>query len=80
MLETLEGRLRVITFSFFLFPLKCSASLQDNLDSISLEFAPILVSSGGLGLRDYLEQIRKWHPDSRGTQPHSAVQGLGSTG
>lgn len=73
-LEMLEGRWRIIIFSFLPFPLKCSASLQDNWDSIGLEFAPILVSSGGLGLHDYLEQIRKWHPDSRGTQPHSAVQ------
>lgn len=75
-----DVRREIESYHILFLPLSLEMLSQDNLDSISLEFAPILVSSGGLGLRDYLEQIRKWHPDSRGTQPHSAVQGLGSTG
>lgn len=75
LLETLEGTPKTITFSFPTFALKCSAFLQDNLDSIGLKFAPILVSSGRLGLHD-LEEIRKCHPDSRWTQSHTMTQGL----
>lgn len=76
LLETLEGRPRAIMFSFPTFALKCSASLQANLDSIGLKFAPILVSSGRLGPHGDLDQIRKCHPDSRWTQSHTMTQGL----
>lgn len=57
LLEALEGRPRVVPFSFSTFPLKCSGSCLDNSDPIGLKFAPILVSSGRLDLHGYLEEM-----------------------